>query len=104
MRLYVYYLSKDNEVKKEIQSNVRENKRQYIIPAMGKSILGGLSEWRLSKGCCEKVQVDNSICKKPFIVSSREDLCNITNLCGLLAAVSESCNVLNSRIKEQDEQ
>ena len=100
MKLYVYYLNNDNEIKKEIVSNVRENKRQYVIPPMGKSILSGLREWKLSKDCCEKVQVDNSVFRKPFIVSAHDDLCNIHSLAEMLAIVSENCNSLDSQIKE----
>lgn len=100
MKLYFYYLS-ENEVKKDVETNVRENKRQYVIPACGKSRLSGLCEWHISKECCDIVQVDSSIWKwSPFIVSARGDLDSVPGLAEMLIAVSEKCTLANNQIKE----
>lgn len=100
MKLYFYYLGSDNEVKKEVETCVRENKRQYIIPPRGKSRLSGLYEWKLSKECCEKIQVDDSLYKwSPYIVSAHGDLDSIPRLAEMLKTVSESCVAVNEQIK-----
>jgi len=99
MKLYFYYLS-ENEVKKDVETNVRENKHKYIIPANGKSRISGLSEWRLAKECCDIVQVDSSVWKwSPFIISARSDLDGVPELAQMLITVSESCAVTNNQIK-----
>ena len=100
MKLYFYYLGSDNEVKKEVETGVRENKYQYVIHPRGKSRLSGLYEWKLSKECCEKIQVDDSLYKwSPYIISARGDLDNIPRLSEMLKAVSESCAIINNQIK-----
>lgn len=100
MKLYFYYLGSDNEVKKEVETGVRENKHQYVIPPRGKSRLSGLYEWKLSKECCEKIQVDYSLYKwSPCIVSAHSNLDNIPRLAEMLKAVSESCVTVNEQIK-----
>lgn len=99
MKLYFYYL-KENEVKKDVQANVRSNKRYYIIPAGGKSRISGTREWNLEKECCDIVQVDSSLWKwSPFIISDRSDLDSIPGLAEMLIAVSEKCIVTNNQIK-----
>jgi len=100
MKLYLYYLS-ENEVKKDVETRVRENKYQYVIPACGKSRISGLHERYLSKECCDIVQVDSSLWKwGPFIISARSDLDVVPELAKMLITVSESCAAVNNRIKK----
>lgn len=102
MKLYLYYLSSDNKVRKEIETGVRENKKQYVIPALGKSRLSCLYEWKLSKNCCDKIQVDYALCSMgPCIVSIRGDLDNIPQLSEMLLAVSKSCESVNNLITDE---
>lgn len=101
MKLYMYYLNNNNEVGKEVETGVRENKTQYVIPVGGKSRLSKFHEWKLPKNCCDKVQVDNSLCHwSPCIISAHADLDNIPQLAEMLLNISKSCESVNNKIKE----
>ena len=100
MKLYFYYLD-DGKLKRSVQTNVRKNKFQYVIPADGKTAISSIfREQYFSIEFCDTVQVDYSIYRwSPFIVSACGDLDKVPRLAVMLLSVSESCAVVNSQIK-----
>lgn len=101
MRLYFYHLDNDQNLRKDTITGVQENKHHFRILAGNKSILGGLTDWKLPKTCCDVVQIDASIYKpSPFIISKRDDLSDMPGLKDSMTELYNLSITLDTRIQD----